>query len=101
MSMTTAVSGALVIRIKVVVHGPGGTTPAKFVDIEWSTNKPRLLSVPLNAMDNLKLMWDSVETKFSRSYMEANIPFHVWQSCRLQYISFVKINIHSPGHALF
>lgn len=96
------VSGALVKKDKSSGSwcGEWGTTPAKFVDIEWTTNKPQLLGVPLNAMDNPKPMWDSLETKVKSAVRIWKLR-DVWQSCRLQYISFVKINIHSSGHALF
>ncbi|MDD9361605.1 MAG: reverse transcriptase domain-containing protein, partial [Anaplasma sp.] len=68
MSLVTdycAVSGASVNRDKCSGSwcGVWGTTPPKYVDIQWSTNKPQLLGVPLSAMDNPKSMWDSIETK--------------------------------------
>ncbi|SCV65712.1 hypothetical protein ANAPC5_01227 [Anaplasma phagocytophilum] len=98
-------SGALVNKDKSSGSwcGEWGTTPAKFVDIEWTTNKPQLLGVPLNAMVNPKPIWDSSETKVKSAV-------RIW---KLRYLStlgkvpvfniffFVKINIHSTGHALF
>ncbi|KAM7288063.1 hypothetical protein ISCGN_031752 [Ixodes scapularis] len=52
------VSGALVNKDKSSGSSCGewDITPAKFVDIEWTTSKPQLLGVPLNVMDNPKLI---------------------------------------------
>lgn len=57
-----AVSGAAVNNDKSSGSwcGEWGTTPSKYVDIQWSTTKPHILGVPLSAMDNPKPMWDAV-----------------------------------------
>lgn len=57
-----AVSGASVNKDKSCGSwcGEWGSTPSTFEDIQWSTAKPKLLGVPLSAMDNPKPMWDTV-----------------------------------------
>uniref|UniRef100_A0A0K8RM71 Putative rte ele1 orf1-h 1e-60-j 4 n=1 Tax=Ixodes ricinus TaxID=34613 RepID=A0A0K8RM71_IXORI len=57
--------------------GSWGTTPTMYEDIQWSTNRPKLLGVPLSAMDNPRSMWDSVRTNVKSAA-------HMWN---LRYIS--------------